>query len=215
MRWAVLGASFLILRLLRNTGMHNTELSCGSKRDFDVIVVGDLNADLILGGDVVPAFGQVEKLLESATLVLGGSSAIFACGAARLGLRVAFISKVGDDVFGQFVCHELEAHQIDTTGIVIDPSAKTGLTVVLSRSADRAILTYPGAFASLQYNGIDLEFLTRARHLHMGGYFLLDALRPDIPRLFDLAHAHDLTVSLDTNYDPKGQWQIGDTLKHI
>ena len=75
--------------------------------NFDVIVVGELNVDLILRGDVTPAFGQVEKLIDDATLTMGSSSGIFACGAARLGLRVAFIGKVGDDDFGRFVRHEL------------------------------------------------------------------------------------------------------------
>src|SRR5215207_8135730 len=103
-------------------------------RDIDVIVVGELNADLILSGDVAPAFGQVEKLVDDASLVIGSSSAIFACGAARLGLRVAFIGKVGDDALGQFVLRELERHGVDTAGMVVDPSLKTGLTVILSRA---------------------------------------------------------------------------------
>ena len=58
-------------------------------KPFDLVVVGDLNADLILSGDVTPAFGQVEKLLDDASLVIGGSATIFACGAARLGLMAA------------------------------------------------------------------------------------------------------------------------------
>ncbi len=72
-------------------------------KDIDVLVVGELNVDLILTGDVTPGFGQAEKLVDDATLTLGSSSAIFACGAARLGLRVAFIGKVGDDDFGRVV----------------------------------------------------------------------------------------------------------------
>ena len=52
--------------------------------EFDVLVVGELNADLIMSGDVAPEYGQVEKLIDDASLVLGSSSAIFACGAARL-----------------------------------------------------------------------------------------------------------------------------------
>ena len=47
-------------------------------RDYDVVVVGELNADLILSGDVTPAFGQVERLIDGATLTLGSSSGIFA-----------------------------------------------------------------------------------------------------------------------------------------
>ena len=69
-------------------------------KPFDLLVVGEINPDLILRGDVTPAFGQVEKLVDDATLTIGSSSVIFACGAARLSMRVAFAGVVGDDVFG-------------------------------------------------------------------------------------------------------------------
>lgn len=178
-------------------------------RDIDVIVVGELNADLILSGDVVPTFGQVEKLVDDASLVIGSSSAIFACGAARLGLRVAFIGKVGDDALGQFVLRELERHGVDAAGVVVDPSLKTGLTVILSRADDRALLTFPGSIAALRYAEVDRDLLARGRHVHLGSYFLLDALRPDVPRLFAEARALGLSVSLDTNYDPLETWDGG------
>ena len=57
----------------------------------DVLVVGDANPDLILGGDVVPRFGQQEQLLDRAEWVLGGSAAITGMRAMR---RVA-ISRTG------------------------------------------------------------------------------------------------------------------------
>jgi sugar/nucleoside kinase (ribokinase family) len=53
--------------------------------EFDVLVIGDINVDLILTGGVIPRFGQVEQLLDGALLTVGGSASIFACGAARLG----------------------------------------------------------------------------------------------------------------------------------
>jgi sugar/nucleoside kinase (ribokinase family) len=59
--------------------------------DFDILVAGEINPDLILSGNVVPVFGQVEKLVTKARLAIGSSAAIFACGVARLGLRVGFI----------------------------------------------------------------------------------------------------------------------------
>ncbi len=173
------------------------------------MVVGEINADLILQGDVTPAFGQVEKLVDDATLTIGSSSAIFACGAARLGLRVAFIGKVGNDHFGRFMVDELQARGIDMAGVVVDPALKTGLTVILSRGQDRAILTYSGAIGALRYSEIDLGLVGRARHLHMGSYYMLDALRPDAARLFAAARAAGLSVSLDTNYDPSEQWAGG------
>ncbi|WP_345318982.1 hypothetical protein [Candidatus Villigracilis proximus] len=94
-------------------------------KPFDILVAGEINPDLILSGNVTPEFGQVEKLVDSATLAIGSSSVIFACGVARLGLKVAFIGKCGDDVFralhagcnaktrrGYWECHRL-SNRID------------------------------------------------------------------------------------------------------
>jgi sugar/nucleoside kinase (ribokinase family) len=178
-------------------------------KQFDVIVVGEINPDLILSGDVEPEFGQVEKLVDEATLTIGSSSAIFACGAARLGLRVAFIGKIGDDEFGRFMLRSLGDRGIDTSGVVIDQTVHTGLSVILSRGNDRAILTYPGAIPCLSLQDIHLDLVNKARHLHLGGYFIQDRLRPDVPELFEMARQGGLTVSLDTNFDPSGNWDGG------
>jgi sugar/nucleoside kinase (ribokinase family) len=180
-----------------------------SNKPFDLVVVGEINPDLILRGDVAPAFGQVEQLVDDATLTIGSSSAIFACGAARLGLRVAFVGKIGDDVFGQFMRQQLAARGVDVAGIVVDPQIRTGLSVILSRGADRAILTYSGSIAALRYDEIDLQLLEQARHLHLGAYYMLDMLRPDVPKLFAAARERGLTISLDTNYDPTERWEGG------
>ena len=173
------------------------------KPKFDIVAVGDLNADLILAGDdVTPVFGQVEKLIDDATLTVGGSTAIFACGAARLGLRVAFVGKVGVDPFGDYLINTLNARGIDITGVHRDPQIKTGLTTIFSRGDDRAMLTYVGTLSALEYADMDWSIIEQARHLHMGSYYMLDALRPETPRLFAAARQRGLTVSLDTNYDP-------------
>ncbi|HEX9441478.1 MAG TPA: sugar kinase [Roseiflexaceae bacterium] len=184
---------------------------------FDLIVVGEINPDLILCGDVTPTFGQVEKTVDDATLTIGSSSAIFACGAARLGLRVAYVGKIGDDIFGHFMRQQLSERGIDVSGVVVDRAIRTGLSVILSRGSDRAILTYSGSIAALRYDEIDRRLLARARHLHVGSYFILDALRPDVPALFAAAHDLGLTVSLDTNYDPAERWDggLGDALRYV
>jgi sugar/nucleoside kinase (ribokinase family) len=179
------------------------------QNNFDIVAVGDLNADLILTGDVTPVFGQVEKLIDDATLTMGGSTSIFACGAARLGLRVAFVGKVGRDVFGDYLLDALQARGIDITGVRRDERVKTGLTTVLSHGNDRAMLTYLGTLGVLAYADVDWSIVARARHLHLGSYYMLDALRPDAPHLFAEARRRGLTVSLDTNYDPTEQWEGG------
>src|SRR6478752_1686362 len=117
---------------------------------FDLLVVGDCNPDLLLvGGDVVPEFGQREKLVESARLVVGGSAAIAACGAARLGLDTAFVGAVGDDLLGTFMLDALADRGVDVSGCMVDPAVPTGVTVAMVRDDDRAILTAPRAIPAV------------------------------------------------------------------
>ena len=84
----------------------------------DLLVLGDANPDLVLTGDVEPAFGQAERLVDDAHLTVGGSGAIVACGAARLGLRVGFCGVVGDDLFGRFLRDELERRGVEALAVV-------------------------------------------------------------------------------------------------
>ncbi len=175
-------------------------------KPYDILVAGEINPDLILTGNVFPEFGQVEKLVNSAVLTVGSSSAIFACGAARLGLRVAFVGVCGDDVFGHFMLDELSRRGVDVSNVIVCEEGQTGLSVILNNQSDRAILTHPGLVAELQASAITDDLLCQARHLHVAGYFLQTKLQPDLPSLFKRARSHGLTTSLDTNYDPSEQW---------
>lgn len=180
--------------------------------DFDVLVIGEINLDFILRGeDVAPEFGQKEKLVADSLLTLGSSSAIFACQAARLGLRTAFVGVVGADPLGELALRDLGACGVDTHACLADPSLKTGVSVILVRpDADRAILTFPGSIGALRAEQIDRALFARARHLHIASYFLLEALRPDLSPLLAAAKREGMTVSLDTNWDPEERWEIGD-----
>jgi sugar/nucleoside kinase (ribokinase family) len=178
---------------------------------YDLVVLGDCNPDvLVLGGDVAPAFGQQEKLVDSISLVVGGSAAITAVAAARLGLRVALVAAVGADPAGAFMRDQLAAEGVDVTGVVVRDSAATGMTVALSRGGDRAILTALGAMASLTAADVPEALLAGARHVHAASWFLLeDSLGPGLAGLFSAARAAGATTSLDTNWDPSGRWAGG------
>jgi sugar/nucleoside kinase (ribokinase family) len=174
---------------------------------YDILVAGEINPDLILSDpELSVAFGQQETLVTQANLTIGSSSAIFACGAARLGLKVGFIGIVGQDLFGRFMLEAMQARGVDISPVIVDPLIQTGLSVILSRGADRAILTYPGAMAALTAGQVTDRWLRQSRHLHVASYFLQTALQPDLPRLFERAHALGLTISLDPNWDPAGRW---------
>ena len=173
---------------------------------FDILVAGEINPDLILSGDVRPEFGQVEKLVDDAALAIGSSSAIFACGAARLGLRVAFIGVCADDVFGRFMLAELGRRDVDVSHVLIRESGQTGLSVILDLGSDRAILTHPGLISALRPQDVSDGLLSQARHLHVASYFLQTGLRDGLPGLFQRAHSLGLSTSLDPNWDPTNDW---------
>ena len=181
-------------------------------KQIDILVAGEINPDLILSGNVVPEFGQVEKLVDHATLTIGSSSAIFACGAARLGLRVAFIGVCGDDIFGHFMLDEMQKRNVDVKNSIVREGGQTGFSLILNQNADRAILTYLGLIPALQASDISDAMLRQARHLHVASYFLQTNLQPDLAALFQRAHSFGLTTSLDTNYDPSEAWMGFDEL---
>jgi sugar/nucleoside kinase (ribokinase family) len=175
---------------------------------FDLLVIGDCNPDvLVLGDDVAPAFGQQEKLVDSMSLVVGGSASITAVAAARLGLRVALVAAIGDDAAGHFMLTELGRAGVDTTGMAVRAELPTGMTVALSRGDDRAILTAAGAIGALTPADVPADLLIRARHVHVSSYFLLErSLGPGLAALLATARAAGAATSLDTNWDPAGTW---------
>jgi ribokinase len=149
---------------------------------LDLLVVGDANPDLILyGGDIEPLFGQHERVVEHGDLVLGGSGAITAVGAARLGLRTAMAAAVADDV-------------------------PTGISVALARPDDRAVLTARGALTAFDPADIPDGLLRRTRHVHVASPFLQPGLRDGLDKLVARAHAAGATVSMDTGWDPEERW---------
>jgi sugar/nucleoside kinase (ribokinase family) len=179
----------------------------------DVLVVGDANPDLILRGDVKPRFGQAEQLLTGADLVLGGSAAITAAGCAKLGLDTTLLAAVGDDAFGAITRQRLSALGVRLESPVT--SASTGLSVHLSTADDRAILTLPGAIATLRPEDVTDELLAAARHVHVGSLYLQPALAAGLAGVFKRARALDVGTSLDTNWDPAGRWEsLGEILAH-
>jgi len=178
------------------------------QKQFDVLVVGELNVDLILNQiDSFPEMGK-EKIARQMTLTLGSSSAIFASNLSSLGASVAFLGKIGRDSFGDLVISSLKAKNVDTSMIIQDKSLATGATIVLNFGEDRAMVTHPGAMDHLSVAEISTEQLQRARHLHFSSYFLQPGMKSGIAKLFRQARESGLTTSFDAQWDPAEKWDI-------
>jgi sugar/nucleoside kinase (ribokinase family) len=180
------------------------------KKKYDIITIGDCCVDLILsGGAVVPEFGQKEKIVDNYFLEMGGSCTIFACQAAKLGLKTAVIGKVGDDPFGDLILQRLSGAGVDISRMARDKSLKTGITVVMNTGSDRAMLTYTGTIDVIGKEDLPDDIFESTRHLHLGSYFLMNRIRPHYPSIIAAVKASGGTVSIDTNWDPAEQWDGG------
>ncbi len=178
------------------------------QREFDLLVAGDLNPDIVvLDADPTPVFGQIEKIVAGIRMTIGGSSAIMACGAARLGLRTAFCGVVGEDELGASMLASMAEHDVDVRACRVDSHIPTGATVILTKGDDRAILTATGTIDRLTVDDIPIGLLATSRHLHVGSTALQPDLRAGLPELFALARALDVTTSFDSNWDPEERWQ--------
>jgi sugar/nucleoside kinase (ribokinase family) len=183
-------------------------MSKAPMRETDVYVIGDVNPDiLVIGSDVVPEFGQVEKYVGTIRLTVGGSSAITACGLARLGLRVAHGGIVGDDILGHAVLEGLRERGVDTSTVTVDPAIPTGATVHLGTGDDRAMLTATGTIDRLRAEDVPRQVLQHVRHIHAGSTGIQPKLRPGLPDLYREARAAGVTCSFDTNWDPDRRFE--------
>jgi sugar/nucleoside kinase (ribokinase family) len=175
-------------------------------RRFDISVVGELNADLILYGLPATLEPEREHLADDFAITLGSSSAIFAHNISVLGSRVGFISCIGGDPLGKFCVDRLQESGVDVSGVKLLSGKTTGVTVILPLSKQRQILTYLGTTLDVQFAHLDLNYLRSASHFHLSSFFLLRGLRSRIPELFSEMKQSGLTTSLDTNDDPEDLW---------
>jgi sugar/nucleoside kinase (ribokinase family) len=186
---------------------------------FDIACLGIMVADIVARPVTkLPARGQL-ALVERMELHTGGCAVNTGIALAKLGRRVAVLGKVGQDGFGDYVCNELAAHGIDTTGVARDPLANTSATMVMvDPGGERTFLHYLGANAVLSADDVDFDVVKRAEILHVAGSFLMPTF-DGLQTAEVLKRAHELgtKTSLDTAWDSTGKWLsiIEPVLPHV
>ncbi|MFD8704121.1 ribokinase [Kitasatospora sp. NPDC059648] len=112
--------------------------------DYDVLVVGSANVDLVIGVERRPGAG--ETVLGSDLAVHpGGKGANQAVAAARLGARTALLARVGDDANGRLLLESQQNAGVDTGGVLVG-GAPTGVALItVDPSGDNSIVVSPGA----------------------------------------------------------------------
>lgn len=184
---------------------------------FDITLVGEANLDLLLYGLPEELAVEREWIAPRMAMTLGGSPAITAHNLAALGSRVGFITPVAEDALSGLCLKALEEAGVRVKGVGASGDVHTGVSILLEHAHSRRTLTYTGATASLRFANIDFDFLTSSRHFHFSSYFLQEGLRPDAARLLAICKRAGLTISVDMNDDPTGEWDLAalELLRHV
>ncbi|MEU7422841.1 ribokinase [Streptomyces sp. NPDC040750] len=112
--------------------------------DYDLLVVGSANADLVIDVERRPTAGET-VLGGDLAVHPGGKGANQAVAAARLGARTALLGRVGDDGHGRLLLDSLRAAGVDTAGVLVG-GAPTGVALItVDPSGDNSIVVSPGA----------------------------------------------------------------------
>ena len=114
-----------------------------------IIVVGSANTDMVVKIDKHPLPGET-RLGGDFFMNAGGKGANQAVAAARLGGNVAFVAKVGNDIFGKQTLEGLTNENIDTSHVFIDDFAPSGTAlIIVNAEGENSIVVASGANAKL------------------------------------------------------------------
>ncbi|MDE0213084.1 MAG: 5-dehydro-2-deoxygluconokinase, partial [Deltaproteobacteria bacterium] len=171
------------------------------KRALDVIAIGRSSVDLY-GAQVG---GRLEDM-RSFRKYIGGSPTNTAAGVARLGLRSAVITRVGDEHMGRFIREQLRAEGVDVRGVITDPERLTALVLLGIRDQERFPLIFYRencADMALSPDDIDPDFIAEARCVLASGTHLSHPRTEAATlRALDLARASGAKTVLDLDYRP-------------
>lgn len=176
--------------------------------NYDLTICADLCVDILFTGDVAPVYNQIEQFVSDYNVEIGGSAAIFASQVQNLGGNPCILGVIGDDPFGRIIIQRINDLSLNSDHIYLDKQLKTAVGLGLNKDGDRAMLTYLGSIAGVTEKRIrDSGVLDKSKHLHIASYFLLEQLQSfwlkELPRLKN----QGITVSLDTNWSPGGNWE--------
>ena len=169
---------------------------------YDLITFGEALIDL-------PATQSGVSLINALgfTKVPAGAPGNVAAAAAKLGLRTAFVSKVGDDPFGRCLVQHFSGLGVDTSRFILDKEARTGLAFVsVMPDGDRDFLFYfdPERDFALRPDELDAAWLGSTRIFHYGSISLLaEPGRSATREAACLARQGGALVSYDPNLRPR------------
>jgi 5-dehydro-2-deoxygluconokinase len=170
-------------------------------KPLDVITIGRSSVDLY----GVQIGGRLEDM-ASFRKYIGGSPTNIAAGTARLGLKSALITRVGDEHMGRFIREELAKEGVDVRGVKTDPERLTALVLLGIRDEKQfPLIFYRADCADMGLCEDDIEeaFVSEARSVVATGTHLSNRrTEAAVLKALRIARRHGARTALDIDYRP-------------
>ena len=168
---------------------------------FDVITIGRSSVDLY-GAQVG---GRLEEM-GSFNKYIGGSPTNIACGTARLGLKSAIITAVGNEHMGRFIKEQLQKEGVSIQGVKTDPERLTALVLLGIRDNEQFPLIFYRencADMGLTPEDIDAHFIASASCICATGTHLSHSqVEAATLKALRIARENKIKTALDIDYRP-------------
>ena len=184
-----------------------------------VVSLGLACADVMVKPvDALPERGKL-SLVPKLEIHLGGLAAVTGSVLETLGVDVAFVGRLGDDGFGNYILGALKAAGVDTSSTHIVEGEESPATVVLiSEDGERTFLHHMGSATTFSEAEVDFDVIRQAELVHWGGPAVTPGLDGEpIGRVLAKARDCGVKTSMDTCYDGAGKWfdRIEHALPHL
>lgn len=159
----------------------------------DVVAIGRINIDINMSVKTLPKVNE-HVVSEVGRIDFGGSAANFATQSAKLGVKTALVSYLGDDELGQLAVKEIAKAGVNTSCLVVLEKKPTGIFFYAHDSNnDRIVVVEPGANRFLEKHLFEEDRLVNAQLVHVAGAF---------PMMIDRVSAVTTTNGMILSLDP-------------
>ncbi|MET1085437.1 MAG: sugar kinase [Burkholderiales bacterium] len=163
----------------------------------------DKTFDIVALGEPMVEFNQVPTDHRMYKQGFGGDTSNFAVAASRQGARVAYITKLGRDAFGESLLALWREEGVDASGVATDENANTGVYFVTHSEAGHAFtyLRAGSAASRMKREDVPVQIIERARYLHVSGISqaISESACEAVAYAVERARAAGVKVSYDPN----------------
>lgn len=139
---------------------------------------------------------------------IGGAESNFAIGLARLGYKTGWISKVGNDSFGEYIVSFIRGEGVDTSRVKVDKTVPTGVYFKEFHETKATKVFYyrkDSAASHITPDDLDEEYIASAKYFHITGItpVLSESARQTVLKAIDIAKKNNVKISFDPNIRKK------------